>query len=161
MNVSSLNAQQRRAIDQAKELLVAKAEKLLDDAKVTPSRDFGHSQLRNLVAVAMETESPAVVLNFIRYQMGRDNSHKNWSQGPEGTRLGDRFLGELGNDKGTVTTALAGVKEAGGLGEDKLLEQLVRMELIRYFLGFATRYMKFLELKARSGGGASRNGGGA
>jgi hypothetical protein len=156
MNVSSLSLQQRRAIDQAKEQLVVKAEELLKGAGVTPGKDFGHSQLRNLVAVATETESPAVVLNFIRYQMGRDNSQKNWAKGPTDRRLGDLFLVELHEKAGAVETALVEVRKVGGLDEDKLLEQLVRMELIRYFLGFATRYMKYLEFQAslvRRGGG--------
>jgi hypothetical protein len=146
MNVSSLSLQQRQSIDRAKELLVVKAEELLVRARVKPDKkNFGHSQLRNLVAVATETESPAVVLNFIRYQMGRDDKGKNWSQGPPGQRLGDLFLTELHEEKGAVETALTGID---GLQEDTLAKQLVRMELIRYFLGFATRYMKYLELQS-------------
>jgi hypothetical protein len=141
MNVSSLSPLQRRDIDLAKEGLVEAAEKLLDEAKVRPSRDFGHSQLRNLVAVAMETQSPAVVLNFIRYQMGRDDKNKNWSQLQDGIRLGDRFIIALHEKDGAVEKALARVS-----GGDPVVRQLARMELIRYFLGFSTRYMKYLEI---------------
>lgn len=149
--MSSLSPVQRRAIDQAKEKLVVAAEQLLKDAGVAPSRDFGHSQLRNLVAVATETESPAVVLNFIRYQMGRDDKQKNWAQGREGQRLGERFIAALNNDDGVVAQALNQSVFQG----DPLISQLARMELIRYFLGFATRYMKYLELQA----GSARKGG--
>lgn len=149
--MSSLSPVQRRAIDQAKEKLVVAAEQLLKDAGVAPSRDFGHSQLRNLVAVATETESPAVVLNFIRYQMGRDDKQKNWAQVREGQRLGERFIAAL-NDGGGV---VAQVLENSELKGNPLTTQLVRMELIRYFLGFATRYMKYLELQA----GLARKGG--
>lgn len=142
--MSSLNPAQRRAIDQAKELLVQGAETLLTQSGVKPSKDFGHSQLRNLVAVATETESPAVVLNFIRYQMGRDDKHKNWSQGLENQRLGDRFLHELHKEGGAVEKAF---KQMSASQWEPTLQQLARIELIRYFLGFATRYMKYLELK--------------
>lgn len=141
--MSSLSPAQRRAIDQAKELLVERAEDLLTKAAVKPSKDFGHSQLRNLVAVATETESPAVVLNFIRYQMGRDDKKKNWSRGSENERLGDRFLTDLHSEGGAVETAFAQIK---AVEWGTLEQQLARMELIRYFLGFATRYMKYLEV---------------
>jgi hypothetical protein len=142
--VSSLSPLQRRDIDLAKEDLVEAAEALLNDAKVKPSRDFGHSQLRNLVAVAMETQSPAVVLNFIRYQMGRDDKNKNWSQLQNGVRLGERFLTALHEKDGAVEKALARVStDPAG---DPVVRQLARMELIRYFLGFSTRYMKYLEI---------------
>jgi len=143
--VSSLSPAQRRAVDWAKEELVKAAEELLDKAEVHPSDDFGHSQLRNLEAVAAETESPAVVLNFIRYQMGRDQrDRKSWAQGLEGQRLGDRLITDLGEEKGAVAAALAKIPDLEG---EPIAEQLARMELIRYFLGFATRYMKYLELK--------------
>ena len=57
--MSSLSPVQRRAIDQAKEELVKAAEQLMERAEVRPNDDFGHAQFRNLVAVAMETESPS------------------------------------------------------------------------------------------------------
>ena len=159
MNVSSLTIEQRRRIDLAKEKLVTAAEKLLDDAQVTPNREFGHSQLRNLVAVASETESPAVVLNFIRYQMGRDDKGKNWSrvvkEVPVGEpsrevkkiRLGDLFITDLEEQGGVVRQSLQNVPGC----DDPVTGQLARMELIRYFLGFATRYMKYMELKSNQG----------
>lgn len=143
--MSSLTTEQRRCIDRAKEQLVEAAETLLDEAEVKPSRDFGHSQLRNLVAVASETESPAVVLNFIRYQMGRDDKGKNWAKKTKEERIGDRFISALNDDAGVVMKALADVV---GVKEDAMAGQLARMELIRYFLGFATRYMKYLEMKS-------------
>jgi hypothetical protein len=140
--VTSLTTEQRRSIDLAKEQLVTAAEELLNEAQVRPNRDFGHSQLRNLVAVASETESPAVVLSFIRYQMGRDDKGRNWSRRTGGRRLGEHFIFALNDDQGVVSQALKNIPGR----ESPLINQLARMELIRYFLGFATRYMKYLEL---------------
>lgn len=160
--MSTLTLTQRRAIDRSKEVLVRAAEALLDEARVTEikSNDFGHSQLRNLIAVATETESPAVVINFIRYQMGRDSTKKSWSNravvegGSEGgPRLGERFIHEF--EKGSVATALAGL----GITGDPLAGQLARIELIRQFLGFTSRYLKYLDLQ-RNGGTAPANGNG-
>jgi hypothetical protein len=102
----------------------------------------------NLVAVATETKSPAVVLNFIRYQMGRDDKKSRWSSETDKQRLGDRFLAALHDRDGAVSKAFDEVKgKVPSWGSDARHDQLVRMEVIRFFLGFATRYMKYLELK--------------
>lgn len=148
----SLNVAQRQAIDRAKESLVTAAEELLTKADVVniKSKDFGHRQLRNLIAVALETESPAVVTNFIRYQMGRDKldmekNGKGWANIPkdgDGERLGKRFIDVI--DGGAITSALSTVP---GVSQDPELSQLARIELIRHFLGFASRYLKFLDLQ--------------
>ncbi len=104
--------------------------------------DFGDSQLRNLIAVAMETVSPAVVSNFVRYQMGRDTGGKSWRREQGGVPLGDRLITEL--EKGAVAQALDAISSFDGEAERK---QLVRMELVRHFLGFASRYLKYLDLQ--------------
>lgn len=147
MTLLTLSPAQRRAIDRAKERLVSGAEDLLKDAGVQQSGDFGHSQLRNLLAVATETESPAVVLNFIRYQMGRDNKRepKAWAREKGGERLGDRFIAALGNAPDAVVGgALASVPD---LADSSEATQLATIELMRHFIGFASRYMKYLELR--------------
>ncbi len=155
MTVQALSPPQRRAIDRAKELLVPRAEKLLDEFQVRPSKDFGESQLRNLLAVAAETESPAAVFNFIRYQMGRDKKHlRGWARGVEGARLGDRFISELDESSGSaVGQALATVPDLA----DPVTRQLARIELMRHFIGFASRYMRYLALRGNQaeGGGDS------
>ena len=146
--MTSLSLEQQRAIDRLKEDLVPAAEKLLDDGDVVhfPKKHFGDSQLRNLIAVANETESPAVVLNFIRYQIGRDSGEKNWRRAHNGVSLGDRLIEDL--QKGTVEQALAKVP---GVAEDKTLRQLATIVLIRQYLGFASRYLKYLDLQRGKG----------
>lgn len=143
--MTSLTLAHRRGIDRAKESLVEAAEALLTDAQVTeiPLKEFGHSQLRNLIAVALETDSPAVVLNFIRYQMGRAGRNKGWANVAQGTdkKLGDRFIDEI--KEGKVARALDGL----GISGDPTLRQLAQIELIRHFLGFASRYLKYLDIK--------------
>lgn len=145
----SLTLAHRRAIDRSKESLVKAAEDLLEKAEVVKidKNDFGHSQLRNLIAVALETESPAVVINFIRYQMGRDKKGKSWSNSVAGKKLGDRFIEEI--EKGAVEQAHKGIVD----GKDADLVPLVRIELIRHFLGFASRHLRFLDLQRRGAEG--------
>ncbi len=124
------------------------AEALLDEARgIEIGRDFGHSQRRNLIAVAMETESPAVVSNFIRYQVGRDNRGSNWGKSIGTETLGQRFIDQLDHADGAIAAALGDVP---GLDQDPMLRQLARIALIRQFLGFASRHLKYLEFQRRS-----------
>jgi hypothetical protein len=145
-----LDARQRRTIDRLKEKLVPAAEKLLDDAQVKEisRKKFGESQLRNLLAIAKKTESPAVVSNFIRYQMGRDTKKLAWAKKPEGQdkALGDRLIDEL--ETGVVATALGKID-----GVDEEQKQLAKIELIRHFLGFASRYLRYLDPQRPGGNG--------
>ncbi len=140
---------QHRAIDRCKAQLVSAAEALLDETQgIEIGRDFGHSQLRNLIAVAMETESPAVVLNFIRYQIGRDPHHNNWGRAVGGETFGQRFINQLDLENGAVSQALGDIS---GIDDDSTLRQLARITLIRQFLGFASRHLKYLEFQRRNG----------
>jgi hypothetical protein len=151
--VSSLTIAQRRDVDFQKEHLVQAAEKLLDDFEIwtLEKRDFGDSQLRNVIAVTMETVSPAVIVNFIRYQIGRDNRRKGWGHVKRGKSLGELFIEEINGADGVISRCLKEVKLAGATGPELEVRQLARMELIRQFFGFASRYLKYLDLK-RGGG---------
>lgn len=144
----SLTFEQQRRIDLSKEQLVPAAEALLRQADVVSisKKDLGESQLRNLIAIANETRSPAVVLNFIRYQMGRDSRGRNWSKLAGGKRVGELFLAAL--EGGAVGAAL---EDMAPVIENEEQKQLVRIELFRHFLGFASRYMKFLDLERGTG----------
>jgi hypothetical protein len=141
--MKSLNLAQRRAIDQSKERLVPAAEAFLDDAGVRdiPKKHFGDSQLRNLIAIANETDSPAVVMNFVRFQMGRDSHARGWRREHGGKSVGQRLLDDLSRGEGAIQSSLAAVP---GL-DDPLARQLATIELVRQYLGFASRYLKYLE----------------
>ncbi len=150
MSQSGLSLEQERAIDLAKEGLVKAAEKLLDDAHVDrfEGNDFGKSQFRNVFTVACETGSPAVVANFIRYQMGRDGNPrkdgKHWRKRIGGSTLGDRLIEAIEGPQGAVSLQIqdAALRDLESRGL-----QLARIALIRHFLGFASRYLKYLELR--------------
>lgn len=140
--MSALTLRQRQAIDRCKELLVPAAEKLLETANVKEldKNDFGERQLRQLIAIAKETESPAVVLNFILFQIGRDKQSTGWGYSANGEKLGMRMIGAL--KSGVVQEALDKIPDL-----DAETTQLARIELVRHFLGFASRYLKYLELE--------------
>ena len=65
------------------------------------------------------------------------------------------MIGEL--ETGTVQEALAKVEETlekrGAPTLDVETSRRARIELIRHFLGFASRYLKYLESRDRNGGG--------
>lgn len=156
--MTTLTLEQWREIDLAKEQLVVRAEQLVKDAGIAEldEKKFGHSQLRNVSAVASETESPAVVANFLRYQMGRDNRRENWAiaVGNGEKRIGDLFLDQLIEKDGAITEALAKVS---GCPASSTSEQLAKMEILRHFIGFTSRYVKFLDLQRKKPAGARGN----
>jgi len=143
--MTSLTLEQRKKVDLLKERLVPAAEQFLEDARVVEIKksDFGDKQIRNLLEIANETASPAVVLNFIRYQIGRDPKNRAWGRVEGDRSLGDRLIGELDERDGIIAETLA------TLGLEGERQQLAKMELIRQYLGFASRYLKYLDLRRR------------
>ena len=159
--MTCLTIEQQRAVDRRKDDLVKAAEDLLEKKKgnviALDPKKFGHSQLRNVIAVATETESAAVVSNFIRYQIGRDTYGNSWAANRCGKPLGQLFIDEIDGNQGVIMTSLAVVEKETPLAE-KAQVQSAKIELIRQFLGFASRHMKYIEFlrkhekKARKGG---------
>ncbi len=147
--MSSLSMQQRRAIDQAKELLVPSAEELLDQAKVVDlnSKKFGHSQLRNVTAVAQETESPKVVVNFIRYQIGRSARGRQWQYNGFGLRvIQDIEEGVVHEQaKAAGLQAVERITKSGGEADAQALCEAAYMPLTRYYLGYLNRAFYFCD----------------
>jgi len=90
------------------------------------------SQFRNLVRVADTTESAEVVKNFLRYQVGRE---KKWGRGKNS--LAERIVGDIDGQLKTYASEIS--KMAGGADVKR-----VRMELIRRYLGYGSRRLRFL-----------------
>ena len=94
------------------------------------------SQFRNLVRVADTTESAEVVKNFLRYQVGRE---KKWGRG-KGS-LAERIVEDI---DGTLKTHASEIAKTAGGADAKHLGKRVRMELIRRYLGYGSRRLRFL-----------------
>lgn len=145
----SLTEDQKRVIDRSKEELVGAAERMLNQSAILKIKfkDLGDRQFNNLVAIALETESPAVVKNFIRYQVGRDagkegKNRKGWSYpNAQGKNLGEQIIEEI--DDGVIKKTLETIPELNS-SEKK---QLAQIELIRHFLGFTSRHLKYLNIR--------------
>lgn len=111
--------------------LVSHAEKLIAD-RLDKVKQIEGSQLRNVMAVANTAPHPAVVVNFIRYQIGRSATAKAWKD----TGLGDAVIALIDVADHCELNKLA--KQA--VSEAKCGEVFdVQMQMIRLLLGFMNR----------------------
>ena len=111
------------------------------------------SQYQNLVQVALSTESPEVIKNFLRYQTGRDTK---WGRG-EGS-LAEAIVKDIGEvslkddnlelienvkskDRSLAQQAIIIVHGAG----DSSRKKEVHIELIRRYLGYGKRHLIYLK----------------
>jgi hypothetical protein len=119
----------QKGIRQAEDDLVLWIQEALDTTKYG---NLEESQFRNLVRVADTTDSAEVIKNFIRYQVGRD---KKWGRG-KGS-LAERIIQDIdGNIK----------KTAQSIAESSQGElKQVWLELIRRYLGYGSRHLKYLK----------------
>jgi hypothetical protein len=117
----------QKGIRQAEDDLVTWIQDALDN---TNYGDLEESQFRNLVRVSDTTESAEVIKNFIRYQVGRD---KKWGKG-KGS-LAERIIADIdGNIKKNAQT-IAECCETD--------YKPIWLELIRRYLGYGSRYLKY------------------
>jgi len=137
-------------VDQAMNSLIPQAKSLIEDLFRYPHR-MERSQLTNLVAVSLETNSVAVVLDYVRYQMGRDSKAETWRKGHPS--FGSQLLEQL-----------EGLRQrAGGLIDDAVRQYKIEppdraaeeehlwMVLVRRFVGALHRNFVYYDAKAKEG----------
>lgn len=115
------------------------------------------SQYQNLVQVALSTESPKVIKNFLRYQTGRDTK---WGRG-EGS-LAEAIVKDIGdvNPKETASVLEDTKPENRNLGQQAMIiahkagdsnrKEEVHIELIRRYLGYGKRHLIYLRSKSEN-----------
>jgi hypothetical protein len=124
----------QNGIEKRLNALTAAAVAMIDDTKVYRS-DMKENQMQNLVSVTRETDSAEVILNFILYQVGRDDRKNNWRSGDFGVKL-EKALRALKSDAGQIVVQVTG-EETPELVED------VWVRLIRQYVGQLRRYFYF------------------
>ncbi|MBI1240418.1 hypothetical protein [Umezakia ovalisporum] len=92
--------------------------------------DLEESQFRNLLRVADTTDSAEVIKNFIRYQVGRD---KKWGRGKDS--LAEKIILHIDNDIKKASQKIAGDYQAE--------YKPIWLELIRRYLGYGARHLKY------------------
>lgn len=118
-------------IRQAEDELVIAIQNALDQKESYGKLD--DSQFRNLVRVAATTDSPEVIKNFLRYQVGRGNK---WGRG-KGS-LAENIINHINRHLQAKAETIA--KETS---PEKKKE--IWLELIRRYLGYGARYLKYLK----------------
>lgn len=123
----------QKSIDDRLGRIVQIGEKLIDDLDDRHLEKIEGNQIRNVIAVANSAPHPAVVTNFIRYQMGRSgNPSRAWRE----TGLGDKVITQI---EDTLKTLAADVfKEAPVSSAD-----IVQVRLTSLMLGFMNRHFVY------------------
>ncbi|MFL6214387.1 MAG: hypothetical protein ACJ74J_10910 [Blastocatellia bacterium] len=118
----------QRGIDQTIGTLVEQAEKLIIDCR-SKIKQIDANQIRNVMAVANSAPHPAVVTNFIYYQMGRSGKpSKAWKE----TKLGEAVVAVI---DGQLHRLAQKAVEAASYGS----VETVQVEMTRLLLGFMYR----------------------
>jgi hypothetical protein len=129
----------QKEIRQAEDKLVIWIQEVLD--KESTYGKLEESQFRNLVRVSNTTESPEVIKNFLRYQVGRD---QKWGRGKgslaEGIIL---HIGQKSKEEELKGKILSLAETIAGNSDPKELDR-IWIELIRRYLGYGARYLKYL-----------------
>ncbi|MEM9153746.1 MAG: hypothetical protein AAGB13_01745 [Cyanobacteria bacterium P01_F01_bin.33] len=132
----------QKGIRKTEDSLVLLIQKALDQ-----SESYGRleeSQFRNLVRVSSTTESPEVIKNFIRYQVGRD---RKWGRGKDS--LAERIILNIGQNnsntesQGELLSWAKKIAEEAGSDDSDDIDR-IWIELIRRYLGYGARYLKYL-----------------
>jgi len=117
-----------------------KAALLLQDSKMEKN------QIRNVLNVAEESGSVAVVTNFIRYQIGRSRTGEAWQH----KGFGLYVITDLEGQNGAVPHAAGKAVQVAKSELDRRkqavpddLEAEARQELMRYYLGYLNRAFSF------------------
>jgi hypothetical protein len=126
---NKIELQVQKGIRQAEDNLVIWIQFALDNTKYG---DLEESQFRNLLRVSDTTDSTEVIKNFLRYQVGRD---KKWGRGKDS--LAEKIVQDIdGNIK----------KTAQAIAESSQSDfKSIWLELIRRYLGYGSRYLKYLK----------------
>lgn len=125
-----------KAIDDRLNAILKQMQQLLDESRIWES-NMEVSQVQNLLAVSMETDSVEVVKNYIRYQIGRDGNSASWRL-RRGTNavFGDQIIAELDR----LETVARSIVPASS--EQWLIDR-TWMKMARLYLGHLRRYFYY------------------
>jgi hypothetical protein len=103
------------------------------------------NQIRNVVDVAMSTESLAVVANFIRYQIGRSGGNRAWLH----DGFGFAVIQDVETKEGIVyrlaTEITDQLRKAVGGSDRNAVFQECRVHLVRKYLSYLNRWFYYAD----------------
>jgi len=104
------------------------------DAALLEGAGMDKNQIRNVLNVAEESRSLAVVTNFIRYQLGRSNTGPAWRKNGFGLRV----IQQIESSDGIIAQQTKAVLEQAEDASQEAVDEL-RYDLMRYYLGYLNR----------------------
>lgn len=90
------------------------------------------TQLNNFLGVTLEARSPAVVMNWVNYQMGRRDTERAWGR----SGFGEQVSKDIGKIRRKLVKKIA--KDIYAEPEEHLQE--VHMALLRRYAGYLKRW---------------------
>jgi len=109
-------------------------------------------QLSNLVGVTGETRSVAVVTDFVRYQMGRDERRQNWRAGQP--PFGQAILEQIDNLKARAERLVNQATGQNLTPPDRTVEvDRVWWTLVRRFAAYLEHSFVYYDKAQQKGGG--------
>ena len=130
----------RRAAELYSEALVTLAGDTLSDDLMSrllsrePRPVMELSQINNLLGVTLETSSPTVVTNWVRYQMGRKETREAWG----GTGLGKQVVADINKIKNDMANEVARAAFSDQVGDQHI--QMAHITLVRLYAGYLKRW---------------------
>lgn len=100
------------------------------------------NQIRNVLNVAEESRSLAVVTNFIRYQLGRSQTRDAWQHKQQGKCFGLQVIQQIEASDGIVAKQTQAALERAQERVEDIPEEAIdelRYDLMRYYLGYLNR----------------------
>jgi hypothetical protein len=108
------------------------------DATLLEGSKMKENQIRNVLNVARETPSLAVVTNFIRYQLGRSQTGPNWQHGGFGIQVIEQIESPTGIIHRQADKVLETLRSHHPDLPDDIADK-VRYELMCRYLGYLNR----------------------
>ncbi len=147
---TSLGIQILSEIEKRKGELVRRAETFVITSKIFELEDFGKSQLNNLLGIAIREFDMAVIINFIRYQIGRDKRERDkwaYETGNPSRTIGDQLILEIEKIKHEMALPVLHGFAESSLGEQEKAQRLteIHSHLTRLFLGYIKRAYTYYE----------------
>ncbi|GAB4302669.1 MAG: hypothetical protein Fur0025_43600 [Oscillatoriaceae cyanobacterium] len=135
---SKIELKIQQQIRQAEDELVEWIQAALDREK--SYGDLKEAQFRNLVRVASSTESTEVIKNFLLYQAAKKEDGRDYKWGRGENSLAQTIIKD-------INTVIRNRAEAIAKETSPNHSNQIWLELIRRYLGYGSRYLKYLKNK--------------
>jgi len=125
----------------------AEAVKLLKPESGSKQSGMRENQIRNVLNVAEESDSVEVVTNFIRYQIGRSSSDKQWQYNGFGLQVVHDIEEGVVAERAEVVGQQAAerIEASGDTADAEALCAEAYVALTRFYLGYLNRAFYFCD----------------